>query len=184
MDSEKTGTIYKIVCKKTEKLYVGQTTCTIEGRLCSHICTAFNPNKADTYLGRAIKKYGKDNFEITKIETCSEELLNEREMYWIAKLDTFNNGYNLTEGGGGRRGYSLDEGTKKKISDANKGKKLDEGTKKKISDAMKGKRTGKNNSMFGRTGKNSPFFGKKRSEETKKKISDAMKEFHRRQRVI
>lgn len=32
-----------------------------------------------------------------------ETLLNEREIYWIKFYDSFNNGYNLTEGGNSNR---------------------------------------------------------------------------------
>jgi hypothetical protein len=49
-----------------------------------------------------MRKYGIENFEIESIEQCPDDLLNEREIYWIEKLDTFHNGYNETLGGEGR----------------------------------------------------------------------------------
>lgn len=49
-----------------------------------------------------MRKYGIDNFYIEMIEQCDDNLLNEREIYWINKLDTYKNGYNSTTGGDGR----------------------------------------------------------------------------------
>lgn len=47
----------------------------------------------------AIRKYGKENFLVCIIEECPDELLNEKECYYIEKFDTYYNGYNLTLGG-------------------------------------------------------------------------------------
>lgn len=47
----------------------------------------------------AIRKYGKENFLVYIIEECPDELLNEKECYYIEKFDTYYNGYNLTLGG-------------------------------------------------------------------------------------
>jgi len=53
-------------------------------------------------LKRAIKKYGKENFIKEILEHCNSLLeLNEREIYWINKLDSVTYGYNLTVGGTG-----------------------------------------------------------------------------------
>jgi len=52
-------------------------------------------------IKRAIKKYGKENFFITEIESVKDEDINEREIYWIEKYGSFKNGYNATAGGGG-----------------------------------------------------------------------------------
>jgi hypothetical protein len=41
------------------------------------------------YFHRAIHKYGSDNFEIQVIDTAkSGEELDEKEIYWIQKLET------------------------------------------------------------------------------------------------
>ena len=50
-------------------------------------------------LYKAMKKYGRENFSFTIIEECPIEKLQEREIYWINFLDTYNNGYNATKGG-------------------------------------------------------------------------------------
>lgn len=50
----------------------------------------------------AIRKYGEDAFTWEIIDTAmTEDELNEKEKYWISSHDSFNNGYNMTEGGDG-----------------------------------------------------------------------------------
>lgn len=43
------------------------------------------------------------------LEEVDVELLNEREIFYIAKYDSFNSGYNLTIGGDGNRTLLLDD---------------------------------------------------------------------------
>lgn len=51
---------------------------------------------------RAISKYGADNFKFRVIEECNDDKVNERETYWIKKLEANGkNGYNVTLGGEG-----------------------------------------------------------------------------------
>ncbi len=66
-------------------------------------------NSYNCHLQNAIRKYGKDVFIIEAIEECEEELLNERETFWITFYDSVNNGYNLTYGGEGTVKYSNKE---------------------------------------------------------------------------
>jgi hypothetical protein len=46
-----------------------------------------------------MRKYGIENFFVEKIEECEEDRLDEREIYWIQKYNSFNDGYNSTLGG-------------------------------------------------------------------------------------
>jgi hypothetical protein len=72
-------------------------------------------------LLKAIKKYGKENFERQIIEKCnSKNELNEREKYWISfyKTNDRNIGYNISLGG---NGGNLGEKVNKLISEKNKG---------------------------------------------------------------
>lgn len=94
------GLIYAIKNNFNSKIYVGQTTLTIQERFSAHC-------KADTLLGKDIRKYGKKNFSIEVLEECdSAEQLNEREILWIAKLDCKHpNGYNTMNGGNYNREY-------------------------------------------------------------------------------
>lgn len=96
--------IYKIINKINNKIYIGKS---LEN----------NPNYFGSGLSinNAIKKYGKHNFEKVIIETCeNESILNDREKYWIEKLNTTNRkiGYNIAQGGNGgntRLGYGEEE---------------------------------------------------------------------------
>lgn len=58
---------------------------------------------SNSYIDRAIAKYGIDAFEVSVIEECDiEEKLSEREIYWIAFYNCrIPNGYNITSGGEG-----------------------------------------------------------------------------------
>lgn len=61
------------------------------------------------YIKRAIHKYGKDKFRISLLEEVPIEKLNEREKYWIAYYDSYNNGYNLTLGGQDSNYFNLNK---------------------------------------------------------------------------
>jgi hypothetical protein len=70
----------------------------------------FNIEHRQQPLYCAFAKYGLENFEVTTIEEVNVTQLDEREIYWIAKYDSFNKGYNATIGGsGGRIHYWTDE---------------------------------------------------------------------------
>ena len=83
------GIIYKITNKVNGKSYIGQTRYTIEFRWKQH-----QHKKDNTYFHNAIHKYGIENFSIEILEKCDIEDLNSREIFYIAKYDTFVNGYN------------------------------------------------------------------------------------------
>lgn len=89
--------IYKITNLINGKIYVGQTSRTPEIRFSEHV-------HADSYIGSAIRKYGRANFKIEVLEECeSKKELDNREQYWIARFESMGpNGYNLTEGGNDR----------------------------------------------------------------------------------
>lgn len=95
----KLGRIYLISNDINNKLYVGQTTQTLNKRFNGHCCYSKSDRSVNMYIKRAIHKYGKDKFHILLIEECPIELLNEREKYWISFYDSYENGYNLTKGG-------------------------------------------------------------------------------------
>lgn len=115
-------------------------------------------------IHRSIKKYGKINFLFEIIDSCNENEIRDREIYWIQKLNTQNKsfGYNLTSGGDGVVNPSIDSINKRiiklrgkkhsqehnnKISQAHKGKTLSQDTKDKISKSN----SGINNGMYDRT---------------------------------
>jgi group I intron endonuclease len=82
--------IYKTTNLINNKIYIGQ-----------------DKNNNPNYLGsgkklkRAVKKYGKNNFLKEVIEVCdSEEMLNEREIFWILYYKSTDRkiGYNISDG--------------------------------------------------------------------------------------
>ena len=101
--------IYKITNIINNKSYIGQTTLSIEHRWKEHLECLHKPECIDRPLYRAFVKYGIENFKIEQIEECSDEELNEREIFWIEYYDTFNSGYNLTIGGDGNRHYKKED---------------------------------------------------------------------------
>ena len=105
------GYIYKINNLINGKIYIGQTTQTIESRWGDHKKSSKNKDKMKYALYRAMSKYGIKNFTIEEIEKCEIDKLNDREVYWISFYDSFNNdkGYNLTLGGGGKKVHNLNE---------------------------------------------------------------------------
>ena len=107
------GYIYKITNLVNGKIYIGKK-----------VSSTFLENKylgSGTLLQEAIKKYGKNEFQVELLEECSDKPeLGEKEIYWIATLNAQdkNIGYNIAnggEGGGGRKGHPMTEATKQKM---------------------------------------------------------------------
>lgn len=96
------GLIYQYKNKINGKIYIGQTTLSLDKRHQRHIRSAKSEN-ADDYFHRALRKYGVDNFELTILEdNIPLNNLDEREIFYIKTLDSYytsNNGYNMTKGG-------------------------------------------------------------------------------------
>lgn len=92
------GFIYKITNRVNNKVYIGQTRFTVEHRWNQHIKN-FNIEHRTQPLYMAFAKYGINNFSVEVLEECPINKLDEREIFWIAKYDSFKNGYNATLGG-------------------------------------------------------------------------------------
>lgn len=92
--------IYKIENLINHHVYIGLSK-DILNRWRSHKSNYNNPNCKDynMVIYKAMRKYGIKNFSFEIIEKCSEELLNQREQYWIAYYNSYHNGYNSTLGG-------------------------------------------------------------------------------------
>lgn len=142
--------IYKTTNLINKKIYVG-------------LDTHDNPQYygSGKLILRALKKYGKKNFQKEIIEHCIDiDDLNAAEIFWIWKFDSLApKGYNLAKGGDAPMlGRTHSKATKRKISKSHIGLKLSEETKQKLSKLRK---------------------SKKLSEETKRKISQShMKKKH------
>ena len=87
--------IYKITNKINGKFYIGQSN-NIDRRFQEHITKG---QLSRIPLDIAIQKYGKKNFLYEILEECSIDQLDEREKYWIEKLQAIKYGYNCSAGG-------------------------------------------------------------------------------------
>jgi len=94
--------IYKITNQVNKKMYIGQSN-NIERRFAQHKSPYEQERFKDKPLYKAFKKYGIKNFTFEIIEECNIEELNEKEKFWIQKLQTltYQHGYNITTGGNG-----------------------------------------------------------------------------------
>lgn len=98
----KYGSIYIIRNKINHKVYIGQTTMCIKDRFKAHIKKSTINNRRYK-LYNAFRKYGIENFYIELLEeNIPIEELNDREIFYIEKYDSYENGYNSTKGGDGR----------------------------------------------------------------------------------
>ena len=148
-----------VINKINGKMYIGQTTKTLEERMKRHIYISKHDPK--THFQKALNKYGAENFIFEELEICdSMSMLNEREQYWIKKYNTLSPyGYNLNSGG--RNHFVCDE-TKQEISNT-----LKEYYKTHESKSIGFKHTEETKQIISEKNK-----GQKRTEETKQKLRE------------
>lgn len=153
--------IYMIENILNGKFYIGKTVKTVEERFKQHIrCAKRGVNRK---LYDAMNHYGIDQFVFYVIEDNiqSEDVLNEREIYWITKLNAIENGYNMAEGGDG--GASIvpkhwDENHHAKFHDY----LYNRGGRELISKRMK---------------ENNPMKGRKHTKESREKMSQSKEKY-------
>jgi len=129
--------VYKVTNKINGKVYIGQTTKTLQRRWTKHCIAAKTDNIP---FHRALMKYGFDNFTVEQIDVASsQDELNKKEIYWIEYYNSLlPNGYNVCKGGNGMSGYKASEETRRKLRESHLGKRQSEETRKKMSEAAKG----------------------------------------------
>jgi group I intron endonuclease len=140
------GVIYKIT-NPSDKIYIG---CTIDfkRRLSEYRRLSI---KGQVKIYNSLSKYGFDKHVFKIIEECDDDILHEREIYWIKYFNCIEEGLNIRLG---NRTGSLTEDTKQKISAALKGRK---------------------NTW---TKQGGGAAGYKYTEEQKQKLSDGLKEYY------
>ena len=137
------GIIYKTINTKNGKIYVGKDKTNNPSYLGSGVI-----------LEQAIQKYGRESFQKEILEECDDNVADDREIFWIAKLNSTDNsiGYNITNGGTGGDTTSNHPNKKDIINKRNSGVKnwhesLSESERRargeRISNSKKGKSNGR-----------------------------------------
>lgn len=90
--------IYIITNDVNDKVYIGQTTKTLEERIQGHRNSMVTG--VTTHIYNAMRKYGWDKFHFRQIATAeTQEDLDYLEQYYISKYDSVRNDYNMAFGG-------------------------------------------------------------------------------------
>lgn len=94
MENKQYGVIYKITNLINNKVYIGQTKQKFDKRIYQH---KYSMKKHRTYLAKAFRKYGFENFLFEILEKCQKDILDQKEEYYIAVYNSSdeNFGYNL-----------------------------------------------------------------------------------------
>ena len=94
--------IYGIKNIINNKLYIGKTLKLPKIRFKEHILESKKSRCCKRPLYDAMNKYGIKNFKLYIIEEVKNiNILDKKEQYYINKFNTYNNGYNATQGGEG-----------------------------------------------------------------------------------
>lgn len=191
------GIIYKYT-SPTNKSYIGQTIHE-KVRMQRHKKAAIDG--VDTKFCRAIRKYGWDNFKYEVLFTIDtddikhlKEKLDFMERYYIRKFHSYENGYNMTLGGGGAAGtkhteefkqrqsermknnnpaFNMTDEWRQHIGDSQRGKKKNDDFKQLCSNRMKINNPMKDPEVAKKVSLSKT--GKHLSDEAKRKISEANK---------
>ena len=167
--------IYIITNLINGKRYIGQSI-DIRRRFWDHRCVSHETNR---HLRFALNKYGKEAFKYEVLEECEADRLNEREMYWIEKLEPE---YNAMPGGQGR-GRKHSEETIEILREAGRrswAAKTEEEKAKIRETQLKGPRPGHAVTEETRQKIREKLTGRKESPETKEKRKATMAEKRRR----
>lgn len=94
--------IYVIRNLVNDLVYVGQTT-NVKQRFSIHMKPSTANCKGQYKLYKAVKEYGRGKFYVETLETgLTKDEANRKEMYYIEKFNSYQNGYNSTPGAEGR----------------------------------------------------------------------------------
>ena len=89
--------IYRVTNLITNDIYIGQTIKTLNQRISAHKIAA---KQIKNKFYNAINKYSWDNFKFEILEYCNnQEELNQSEIFWIHRYNSYKKGYNSTPGG-------------------------------------------------------------------------------------
>lgn len=92
--------LYKVTNDVNNLIYIGQTSRTIEYRWKRHVHDAMIRDGHVNKFHKAILEIGPEHFNIELIDRFDVSIIDDKEIEYIAKYDSFHNGYNSTYGGG------------------------------------------------------------------------------------
>lgn len=90
--------VYMILCKENGKCYIGSSF-DINNRVKNHFNDLILDRHNVIELSKDFKEYGIENFEAVQLASCSDDLRNYIEGYYIKKYDSINRGYNTNNAG-------------------------------------------------------------------------------------
>lgn len=172
------GIIYKITNVLNGKIYIGQTTKTLNRRWVEHCWESKHDSKVLFHC--AIQKYGKENFTVEQIDVaCDRDELDKKEIHWIKFYNSMNRDKGYNQESGGLRNKVVSERVRKIMSQKRQGEKNYMYGKHHTLEAREKIRQSK-------LGKISPMRGKKLSLESRLKISKSKigKPSNREKKVI
>ena len=112
------GELYKITNLVNQKVYIGKTYIGYLNRWERHIKDYKSKLDIDTKFARAVRKYGREAFKVELLLKVESGDLEQLEIEYIKKYDSYHNGYNSTLGGDGYCQINLDEDEVVKLYDA------------------------------------------------------------------
>lgn len=95
--------VYKVTNDINNKIYIGATKFSLAKRWNEHLNDAKKPDKCHRPFYAALNKFGANHFHLSVLEKCSDDILYEREKYWIQFYNSYIDGYNATFGGKGKQ---------------------------------------------------------------------------------
>ena len=153
---------YMVTNNINGKVYVGSHSWSGEG---------IDPNYygSGTAITRAVKKYGKENFQVEVLyyyETVEECRADEERILTEYNVKDCPHSYNLKNSAIGMTSEDMTG-----ENNPNYGKHFSEEHRKKLSESKKGEK----HPLYGKRGKDSPNYGKHHTEEARQKMSQARK---------
>lgn len=164
--------VYEIKCLINNKIYIGSSV-NIYLRFQTHKNHLSKNKHINEHLQSAWNLYGANNFSFTVIEESTEDLVLDREQYWMDSTNCYSReiGFNACKKADRPLGYKHNDESRIKMSKAKLGKKQSkesiEKRRLKII-GIKHTDTSKKNMSIAKLGNKNPMFNKKLTPEQRK----------------
>lgn len=161
IDNQKLSGIYGIMSKETERLYIGSSI-NIKRRLLTHKKQLKNNCHHSRFLQNHYNKYGIGDLTFMKMKDVenTKQLIKEEQKF----IDILNPCFNVNKSASSCLGVIRSKETRKRISEARMRMNIKHSDEYK--ENMSKLLSGENNPMYGKSGSDSPNWGKKHKPET------------------